>query len=177
MKTEHFNFSRSNKYYEVKITLDWFLGFTAGVGSFFIEDIKGVSTPTFSVGKTGGVDSVVIFNIKEFLGNYFVFCSYSSWKFKKDATIISINTGNVKRSYLKINNIQSIHNFLIPLFSDAFSDVFSDPFSHAFSHAEFLTNIGKDFNDFKIISKAIYEGALLKADTALLIKKIVKYYE
>jgi len=86
---------------------------------------------------------------------------YSLYKLKY-SSIISITTVkarsvNGKSSVsLTINNINVLHNYLIPFFSDV----------------EFLTKKGKDFHDFKIISKAIYEGAHRKEDIKLLILKL-----
>jgi len=86
---------------------------------------------------------------------------YSLYKLKY-SSIISITTVkarsvNGKSSVsLTINNINVLHNYLIPFFSDA----------------EFLTKKGKDFHDFKIISKAVYVGAHRKEDIKLLILKL-----
>lgn len=85
--------------------------------------------------------------IKEFLENSLGFDRYSLYKLK-NSSIIAITTAKVRNNgkssvSLTIKNINVLNNYFIPFF-----DI-----------SEFLTKKGKDFNDFKIISKAVFIGA------------------
>jgi len=116
--------------------------------------------PTFSVENTG-VQLPVLLKIKEFLESSLGFDKYSLYKIK-NSSIISITTVKSRRVnsrssvFLSINNINVIYNYLIPFFSDV----------------EFLTKKGKDFHAFKIISKAVYEGAYRIEEIRSLILKL-----
>lgn len=157
MNTSRVNFDRPESS-KVIITKYWLLGFIEGDGSFFIR--RDNLTPTFSIENTG-VQLPVLLNIKEFLESSLGFDKYSLHKIK-NSSIISITTVKSRsvngRSsvFLTINNINVLYNYLIPFFSDA----------------EFLTKKGKDFHDFKIISKAVYEGAHRKEEIRSLILKL-----
>ena len=59
---------------------------------------------------------------------------------------------------LMIKNLHFLNNYLIPFLDSA--------------SQEFLTKKGKDFNDFKIICKAIYNGAHRKDEIKSLILKL-----
>lgn len=135
------------------------LGFIEGDGSFFIR--RDNLTPTFSVENTG-VQLPVLLKIKEFLENSLDFDVYSLFKIKYSSiiliTTVKARSVNGKSSVsLSLNNINVIYNYLIPFFSDMV----------------FLTKKGKDFEDFKIISKAVYEGAHRKEEIKSLILKLL----
>ena len=157
MNTSRFNFDRPESS-KIIITKYWLLGFIEGDGSFFIR--RDNLTPTFSIENTG-VQLPVLLKIKEFLESSLGFDKYSLYKIK-NSSIISITTVKSRsvngRSsvFLTINNINVIYNYIIPFFSDV----------------EFLTKKGKDFHDFKIISKAVYEGAHRKEEIRSLILKL-----
>ena len=98
--------------------------------------------------------------IKEFLENSLGFDPYSLYKLK-NSSIIAITTvkarNNAKSSVsLIIKNINVLNNYLIPFFADS----------------EFLTKKGLDFNDFKIISKAVFIGAHRNEEIRSLILKL-----
>ena len=157
MNTNRTNFDRPESS-KIIITKYWLLGFIEGDGSFFIR--RDNLTPTFSVENTG-VQFPVLLKIKEFLENSLGFDKYSLYKIKNSSivllTIVKARSVNGKSSVsLIINNINVLYNYLIPFFSDA----------------EFLTKKGKDFNDFKIISKAVYMGAHRKKEIRSLILKL-----
>jgi len=129
-----------------------------GDGSFFVR--RDNLTPTFSIENTG-VQFPVLLKIKEFLENSLGFDKYSLYKIKNSSiillTIVKARSVNGKSSVsLIINNINVLYNYLIPFFSDT----------------EFLTKKGKDFHDFKIICKAVYEGAHRKENIGSLILKL-----
>ena len=96
--------------------------------------------------------------IKEFLENNLGFDSYSLYKLKNSSTIavaeVKARNANSKSSVtLIIKNINVLNNNLVPFFAGM----------------EFLTKKGIDFKDFKIICKAIYDGAHRKQDIRALI--------
>ena len=101
--------------------------------------------------------------IKEFFENSLGFNSYSLYRLKNSSTIAittnknkAINSNTKNSVTLTIKNLNVINNYLIPFFDDM----------------EFLTKKGKDFNDFKIISQAIYVGAHRKEEIKSLILKL-----
>lgn len=101
--------------------------------------------PTFSIELTG-VQLPVLLKIKEFLENSLGFDPYSLYKLK-NSSIIAINTikakNNTKSSVsLTIKNINVLNNYFIPFFAESV----------------FLTKKALDFNDFKLISKAVFIG-------------------
>jgi LAGLIDADG DNA endonuclease family protein len=129
---------------EINITKSWLLGFIEGDGSFFLR--RDNIVPTFSIELTG-VQLPVMLKIKEFLENSLGFDPYSLYKLK-NSSIIAINTAKARNNgkssvSLTIKNINVLNNYFIPFFETS----------------KFLTKKGKDFNDFKIISKAVFIGA------------------
>lgn len=154
MNTNRIDFNRPENS-NIIITKNWLLGFIEGDGSFFLR--RDNLTPTLSIENTG-VQLPVLLKIKEFLENSLGFDAYSLYKIKNSSiiliTTIKAKNINSKSSVsLTITNINVLNNYLIPFLSDM----------------EFLTKKGKDFNDFKIICRAIYVGAHRKEDIKSLI--------
>ena len=111
--------------------------------------------------EVSGVQLPVFVKIKEFLETSLGFDSYSFYKLKNSSTIavaeVKARNANSKSSVtLIIKNINVLNNYLVPFFADM----------------EFLTKKGMDFKDFKIICKAIYDGAHRIQDIRALILKL-----
>lgn len=134
------------------------MGFIEGDGSFFLR--RDTLTPVFSL-ENIEVQLPVFVKIKEFLENSLGFDSYSLYKLK-NTSIIAIATVKAKsinrRSTvtLTVKNINLLNNCLVPFFSEI----------------KFLTKKSKDFQDFKIICKAVYEGGYRKEEIRSLILKL-----
>jgi hypothetical protein len=129
---------------KIVITKSWLLGFIEGDSSFFLR--RDNLTPVFSLGNTA-VQLPVMLKIKEYLEASLGFDRFSLYKVKNTYTIaiasIKARTINSKSTVsITIQNINVLNNYLIPFFGNE----------------EFLTKKGKDFYDFKIICKVIYEG-------------------
>nr|YP_010990981.1 LAGLIDADG homing endonuclease [Pappia fissilis]WOX61254.1 LAGLIDADG homing endonuclease [Pappia fissilis] len=129
---------------KIVITKSWLLGFIEGDGSFFLR--RDNLTPIFSL-ENSAVQLPVMLKIKEFLEASLGFDTFSLYKVKNTNTIaiasIKARTINSKSTVsITIQNINVLNNYLIPFFENE----------------EFLTKKGKDFYDFKIICKVIYEG-------------------
>lgn len=157
MNTNRLNFDRPNNS-EIVITKSWLLGFVEGDGSFFLK--RDNLTPVFAI-EVSGIQLPVFVKIKEFLETSLGFDSYSFYKLKNSSTIavaeVKARNANSKSSVtLIIKNIHVLNNYLVPFFADM----------------EFLTKKGIDFKDFKIICKAIYDGAHRKQDIRALILKL-----
>lgn len=143
---------------KIVITKSWLLGFIEGDGSFFLR--RDNLTPMFSILNTA-VQLPVMLKIKEFLENSLGFDMYSSYKIKNTATIaiatVKARTINSKSQVsITIQNINFLNNYFIPFFDNM----------------EFLTKKAKDFNDFKIICKVIYEGGHRNEEVKALILKL-----
>lgn len=157
MNTNRIHFDRPENS-KILITKSWLLGFIEGDGSFFLR--RDNLTPVFSIENTG-VQLPVLVKIKEFLENYLGFNSYSLYKLKNSSTIaiatIKARNSNGKSSVsLTIKNINVLYNYFIPFFADM----------------KFLTKKGKDFNDWKIICKVVYDGAHRKEEIRSLVLKL-----
>ena len=156
MNTNRVDFDRSDNF-PIIITKYWLLGFIEGDGSFFIR--RDTLTPTLSI-EVSGVQFSVLVEIKKFLESSLEFDKYSLFKLK-NSSIISVNM-NKSRNNSKsttsiiINNISILNNYLIPFFNKT----------------NFLTKKGKDFKDFKLITKIIYIGGHRKEDIRSLILKL-----
>lgn len=129
-----------------------------GDGSFFLK--RDSLTPIFAI-EVSGIQLPVFVKIKEFLETSLGFDGYSYYKLKNSSAIavaeVKARNDNSKSSVtLIIKNINIINNYLVPFFEDM----------------EFLTKKGLDFKDFKIICKAIYDGAHRKQDIKALLLKL-----
>lgn len=156
MNTNRIDFNRPENS-KIVITPSWLLGFVEGNGTFFVR--RDTLTPVFCIEITG-VQHEVLLKTHEFLEKSLGFNLYSLYKLKNSSTIAlttikAIN--NVKsRVALTIKNVRVINNFLIPFF-DAM---------------RFFTKKSKDFQDFKIICRAVHNGASRKDEIKRLILKL-----
>ena len=142
MNTKRSIFSMPTNH-KILITKYWLLGFIEGDGSFFISrtDIE----PIFSIQLAEDQLSVLI-KIKEFMIKNLGFDKYSFHKLNS-SSVIAINKQKPRLGkpsvIFAIKNIFILNNYLIPYFESI----------------EFLTKKDKDFEDFKIICKAVYNGS------------------
>ena len=153
MNTNRVNFDRPENS-KIVITKWWLLGFIEGDGSFFMR--RDTFTPVFCIEITG-VQYDVLIKIKEFLEKSLDFNQYSLYKLN-NSSIIAVTTvkgrNNSKGSVaITIKNVRVLNNYIVPFLDDM----------------TFLTKKGKDFKDFKIICKVVYNGAYKDEE----IKKII----
>lgn len=156
MNTNRVNFDRPENS-EIRITQSWLLGLIEGDGSFFVR--RDNLIPTFSIELTG-VQLPVMLKIKEFLENNLGFDSYSLYKLK-NSSIIAVTSNKARNNSkasvsLIIKNVRVLNNYFVPFLEDM----------------EFLTKKGKDFIDFKIICRAVYDGAYRRDEIKSLILKL-----
>lgn len=156
MNTHRTDFTMSSK---IEISKSWLLGFIEGDGSFNIW--RNDTLPVFSIALSE-TQKFLLLKIKEFLINNLGFDKYSKYKLD-NSSIISVNTqkarNNSKASTsLVIKNIHVLYNYLIPYFEGLI----------------FNSKKGKDYEDFKIICKAIYFGAHKNEEIKELILKLSK---
>jgi hypothetical protein len=143
MNTNRIHFDRPENS-KILITKNWLLGFIEGDGSFFLR--RDNLTPIFSIENTA-VQLPVMIKIKEFLEASLGFDTYSLYKIKTTSTIAiasrKAKTINSKSTVsITIQNINVLNNYFIPFFEKD----------------KLLTKKAKDFRDFKLICKVIYEG-------------------
>nr|YP_009364311.1 LAGLIDADG endonuclease [Ophiocordyceps sinensis]ARF03415.1 LAGLIDADG endonuclease [Ophiocordyceps sinensis] len=156
MNTNRVNFDRPENS-KIVITKSWLLGFIEGDGSFFVR--RDNLTPVFCIEITQ-VQLEVLLKIKEFLERSLAFDTYSMYKLKNSSTI-AVTTlkarGNSKSSVaLTIKNVRVLNNYLVPFLDDM----------------SFLTKKGKDFQDFKILCKVVYNGAYRKDEIKRIMLKL-----
>ena len=156
MNNNRIHFERPEKS-KIVITKNWLLGFIEGDASFFLR--RDNLTPVFSIENTA-VQFPVMLKIKEFLEVSLGFDKYSLYKLKNTCTIaitsLKAKTINSKSTVrITIQQINVLNNYLIPFFENE----------------ELLTKKAKDFYDFKLICKVIYEGGhRIKKIKALILK-------
>lgn len=157
MNTKRINFNMSENH--VVITKSWLLGFIEGDGSFSLE--RATFEPVFSI-KLSEIQLPLLLKIKEYLENNLGLDSYSMHKLKS-TSIISIrsekarDTGkSLPLAVLMIKNVHVLNNYLIPFLNKE----------------EFMTKKGRDFLDFKVICKTIYNGAHRIKEIASLVLKL-----
>jgi len=154
MNIKRINFDRPT---EIVINKNLLLGFIEGDGSFFLK--RDNIIPIFSL-QLSAIQLPVIIKIKEFLENNLGFDFYSLYKLKNSSNILVTMLkarNNSKASVsLTIKNIRILNNYFIPFLEEMV----------------FLSKKGLDFNDFKIICKAIYNGVHRIDDMKSLILKL-----
>jgi len=150
----NFNFPANHK---IIITGPWLLGFIEAEGSFFL--LRNEFEPAFSIVQTKK-QLPVMEKIKKFFFYNLGFDIYSMHKLNCSSAIaINIKEGinNSKPlAVLTIKNTNILNNYLIPYLDNM----------------TFFTKKAKDFNDFKIICKAVYIGAHRREEIKSLILKL-----
>lgn len=150
----NFNFPED---YKIVVSDYWFLGLLESEASFYLDRTK--LQPTFMIALTK-VQQLVIEEIKNYLINNLGFDKYSKFKLQNSSAITIVE--NAKRNNAKplrrliISNTNVLMNYLIPFLENK----------------RFVTKKGKDFQDLKIICKAIYEGVYRNEEIKLLILKL-----
>jgi hypothetical protein len=129
--------------HKIVVSSYWLLGLIEGEGSFYLDRHK--FQPSFMLSLTE-VQYPVIEKIYEFLVNNLGFDKYSIFKLQNSSVITIIKEKSKDNSKslvkLKITNTNVIINYFIPFLNTM----------------SFITKKGLDFQDFKIISTAIYNG-------------------
>jgi len=115
--------------------------------------------PVFGLELTG-VQLDVLLKIKEFLENSLGFDVYSLYKLK-NSSIIAVTTvkarNNSKSSVaITVKNVKVLNNYFLPFLDDM----------------TFLTKKSQDFQDLKIICRAVYNGAYRKDEIKRIILKL-----
>ena len=148
----NFNFPSNHK---IVISDYWLLGLIEGEGSFTLE--RANFRASFMVALTQ-IQLPVLEKIKEFLESNLLFDKYSMFKLKNSSSI-SIGISNTDRENSKplvrltIRNTSLLINYFIPFLNNM----------------KFQTKKGKDFEDFKIICTALYNGTHRSDDIKSLI--------
>jgi hypothetical protein len=150
----NFNFPEDHK---IVVSDYWLLGLLEGEGSFYLDRTK--LQPAFMIALTK-VQQPVIEEIKDYFINNLGFDKYSKFKLQNSSAIAMIEIpekNNAKPLVrLRISNTNVLMNYLIPFLENK----------------RFVTKKGKDFQDLKIICKAIYNGAYRNEEIKLLILKL-----
>ena len=137
----NFNFPKDHK---IVVYDYWLLGLLEGEGSFYLDRTK--LQPAFMIALTK-VQQPVLEEIKNYFINNLGFDKYSKFKLQNSSAIAMFENpekDNAKSLIrLRISNTNVLINYLIPFLENK----------------RFITKKGKDFLDFKIICKAIYNGA------------------
>ena len=142
---------------QIKITSYWLLGLIEGEGSFQLW--RNNISPVFSIVMTEKQLPLFI-KIREFLIKEFEFNVYDKIKIE-NTSVISINNqtarNNSKGSVLLIiKNTNVLYNYLIPYLDSL----------------NFITKKYKDFEDFKLLVKVIYNGGNRNKEIKSLILKL-----
>jgi hypothetical protein len=150
----NFNFPEDHK---IVVSDSWLLGLLEGEGSFYLDRTK--LQPAFMIALTK-VQQPVIEEINNYFINNLGFDKYSKFKLQNSSAITMVENpekDNAKPLVrLRISNTNVLMNYLIPFLENK----------------RFVTKKGKDFQDFKIICKAIYNGAYRNEEIKLLILKL-----
>ena len=153
MNSQRTNFIRP----QAVITKSWLLGFIEGDGSFSLS--RTTLEPIFSI-KLSESQLPLLMEIKKYLETNLGFDKYSLYKLNISPIISISKNKSVNNSkplaILTIKNVHLLHNYFIPFFSEC----------------HFISKKGLDFNDFKIICKAIYIGAYRNTEIKNLIIKL-----
>lgn len=140
--------------HKIVINNYWLLGFIEGDGSFYLSRTD--FYPSFSITQSE-LQLPVLQKIKEFLENNLGFDKYSLFKLINSSVIlISVKkavNNNKPIAVLRIKNTNVLTNYLIPYLENM----------------TFITKKGMDFNDFKLISTAMYNGAYRIEEIKILI--------
>ena len=149
-----FNFPED---YKIVVSDYWLLGLIEAEGSFYLDRSK--LQPVFMIALTK-IQLPVIKKIKDYLINNLGFDKYSKFKLENSSAIAIVE--NKERNNAKclirltISNINILTNYFIPYLENK----------------RFITKKGKDFQDFKIICRAIYNGAYRTEEIKSLILKL-----
>lgn len=143
MNSNRYNFNLSCDH-KIVISDYWLLGLIEGEGSFHLgrTDLRA----SFTIGLSQ-VQLPVLEKIQNFLESNLLFDKYSMFKLK-NSSCITVGTsiagsGNSKPfARLVIRNASVLTNYFIPFFNNM----------------TFISKKGKDFEDFKIICTALYNG-------------------
>jgi hypothetical protein len=144
--------------HKIVITKSWLLGYLEGDGSFYISrtDIE----PVFTL--TATEEQYLLFvKIKDFLIDNLGFDKYSLFKLNCAQSIGIVKgkaRGDKSKSALTltIKNIKLLNNYFIPFFETSI----------------FISKKGLDFQDFKLICKAVYNGSHKSDEIRSLILKL-----
>lgn len=157
MNSDRTNFNMPSDH--IKVTAYWLLGLVEGEGSFHLwrSDV----IPAFAIALTEN-QRPVLEKIKEFFVHNLGFDSYSIWRLN-NTPVIGINTqkarNNSKGSVLIIiKDIRILHNFIVPFFEGL--------------RPYFLSKKAQDFDDFKLMCRAVYYGVHKKEPVRSLILKL-----
>ena len=148
---------RERKDYKIVISDYWLLGLIEAEGSFYLDRSK--LQPVFMIALTK-IQLPVIKKINDYLINNLGFDKYSKFKLENSSAIAIVE--NKERNNAKclirltISNINILTNYFIPYLENK----------------RFITKKGKDFQDFKIICRAIYNGAYRTEEIKSLILKL-----
>ena len=147
----NFNFP---DFHQIVITVSWLLGFIEAEGSFYLS--RSEFEPVFSITQSE-IQLPVIEKIREYLENNLGFDKYSIYKLKcSSAMAIKIDKArknSKSAAVFMIRNANILINYLIPFLDGRI----------------FFTKKGKDYNDFKVICAAIYNGTHRREDIKSLI--------
>ena len=153
-----FNFPED---YKIVVSDYWLLGLIEAEGSFYLDRSK--LQPVFMIALTK-IQLPVIKKINDYLINNLGFDKYSKFKLENSSAIAIVE--NKERNNAKclirltISNINILTNYFIPYLENK----------------RFITKKGKDFQDLKIICRAIYNGAYRTEEIkSLILKLILKY--
>lgn len=143
--------------HNIVITDYWLLGLIEGEGSFYLDRSK--MEPILSITQSN-IQHALMEKIKDYLIDKLGFDKYSLFKLNNSShiTIISEKARNNSKplSVIRVKNTNVLNNYLIPYLDKM----------------TFITKKGLDYNDFKVICKAIYDGVYRLENIKKLILKL-----